>query len=299
MVEPGAEFRSVILAGERPGDNALCQAFNISASVMVPVAGKASLVHVMQAIKDSLQANGGIICGPSADVVANNEELKILLQHPDYEWLAPARGPAAGALSALEKLNYFPVLLTAGDHALLTGEIVDDFCEQALSHAPVQPHDRLPLAQASLSTGSRSHLLSPSASKSNYDLIIGFVPYALVKAAWPESKRTVLKFSNGQFCGSNLFAILNPEGRKALSFWRQAEIDRKHPWRIARRLGPIGLLRYLCRRLTLEDVMQSLSTAAGCRIGHVQVNFARAAVDVDSIEDQQLAEEIMSGVDDL
>lgn len=266
MIEQSAKFRSVILAGERPGGSPLSHAFNVSASVMVPVAGKPSLAHVMQAIKDSRLADGGIICGPSADVVANNAELNNLLRDPDYEWLTPASGPAASALSALEKLNDFPTLLTAGDHALLTGGIVDDFCGRTFS---------------------------PD-NYSDYDLIIGFVPYALVQAQWPDSKRTVLKFSDGGFCGSNLFAVLNPDGMKALAFWRQAEADRKHPWKIARRFGLVALLRYLFRRLTLEDALQSLSKAAACRIGHVQVDFARAAVDVDSIEDQQLAEKIMS-----
>jgi len=266
MAEQTAKFRSVILAGERPGGSALSHAFNVSASVMVPVADKPSLARVMQAIKDSQHADGGIICGPAHDVVENSKELKSLLQHPDFEWSAPATGPAASALSALGKLDRFPALLTAGDHALLTAEIVDDFCEQANSHT----------------------------RNSTCDLIIGFVPYALVNAAWPESKRTVLKFSNGKFCGSNLFAIMNPAGRKALDFWRLAEADRKQPWRIARRFGLIALLRYLLRRLTLEDALQALTEAAGCRIGYVEVGFARAAVDVDSIEDQRLAEQILS-----
>jgi molybdopterin-guanine dinucleotide biosynthesis protein A len=265
VVEKNAEFRSVILAGERPVGNALNNIFNIPASVMVPVAGKPALTRVMQAVKDSLQTSGGIVCGPAADVVTNSKELAEILQDPDFEWLEPAMGPAASALSALEKLGHYPTLLTSGDHALLTGEIVDDFCKQVLSHGP------------------------------GCDLVLGFVPYELVQAAWPESKRTVLKFSNGKFCGSNLVAILNPEGRKALAFWCQSEADRKHPWRIARRFGPIALLRYLFRRLTLEDALQSLSTVAGCHIGHVKVNFARAAVDVDSFEDQKLAEKIMSG----
>ena len=267
MGEQSGRFRSVILAGERPGGSALSHSFGVSASVMVPVAGEPLLKRVMQAINNSQLAEGGIICGPSADVVGHDPELRDLLQDPVHEWLEPATGPAASALTALEKLDHFPALLTAGDHALLTGEIVDVFCAAALAH--------------------RSH----------YDLVIGFVPYPLVKAAWPESKRTVLKFSDGGYCGSNLFAILNPEGRKALAFWRQMEADRKHPWRIARRLGPVALLRYLFRRLSLEDTLQLLSKAAGCRIGHVKLGYARAAVDVDSVEDQQLAERILSSME--
>ncbi len=267
MYEQSFEFHSVILAGERPGGSPISHAFNVPASVMVPVAGKPSLARVMQAITDSSYTDGGIICGPSAEIIADSQELTGLLEYEQFEWLAPATGPAASALSALENLNHFPALLTAGDHALLNPEIVDDFCKSALSKA----------------------------RHSKSDMVIGFVPYELVKKTWPESKRTVLKFSNGQFCGSNLFAIMNPEGRKALSFWRQAEADRKQPWRIARRFGLFAMLRYLLRLLSLEDALQALSTAAGCRIGYVQVNFARAAVDVDSVEDQRLAEQILTG----
>ena len=266
MTARNTRFHSIILAGERPGGSALSHAFNIPASVLVPVAGKPCLQHVVDAIKDSKQAQGGVIVGPTANVLEQSETLQKLLQDPYFQWLAPATGPASSALLGLESLNHYPALLTAGDHALLTGEIVDAFCTQAL------------------------------AAGSNHDFIIGFVPYELVKAAWPESRRTVLKFSNGHFCGSNLFTALNPNGLKALSFWRQAEADRKQPWRVARRFGPLALLRYLFRRLTLEDALQALSNASGCRIGYVQLDHARAAVDVDSIEDQQLAEKILGGI---
>lgn len=260
-------FRSVILAGERPGGSPLSQVFNVSASVMVPVAGRPSLDYVIQAIADSERADGGIICGPTSDAVARSEEMQALLRHPDYTWLEQAAGPAASALAALEKLGHFPALLTAGDHALLTAEIVDHFCKQALLHG----------------------------NNFQCDLVIGFVPYPLVQAEWPESRRTVLKFSDGKFCGSNLFAVMSPDGRKALKFWRQAEADRKHPWRIARRFGIRALVRYLFRRLSLKDALQALSEAAGCRIGYVELGYARAAVDVDSVEDQKLADKILSG----
>lgn len=259
-------FRTVILAGERPGGSPLSRVFDVSASVMVPVAGKPSLEYVMRAITDSQWAGGGIICGPTSEALGRSKAMQTLLHDPDYTWLEQARGPAASALSALKELDHFPALLTAGDHALLTAEIVDDFCNQA----------------------------SRQSDNFQYDIVIGFVPYPLVQATWPESRRTVLKFSNGKFCGSNLFAIMNPDGRKALEFWRQAEADRKHPWRIARRFGIIALLRYLFRRLSLDDALQALSEAAGCRIGYVEVGYARAAVDVDSVEDQKLAEEILS-----
>jgi len=272
--KPLPPFRSVILAGERPGGSPISQAFGVAASVMVPVAGKPSLERVLDTISESEQVDGGVICGPTTEAVNESEELGKLIQYPGFDWLEQSIGPAASAMAALDKLNFYPALLTAGDHALLTAEIVDDFCLKALNAGADNTDEvdgRTPL----------------------YDLLIGFVPYALVKSAWPESRRTITKFSDGQFCGSNLFAILTPEGKKALSFWRQAEADRKQPWKIARRFGYAALFRYLFRRLTLEDALQALSKAAGCRIGHVKVEHARAAVDVDSVDDQKLAERIL------
>lgn len=242
----------------------MSRAFGVSASVMVPVAGQPSLGRVIDAIGQSRLATGGVICGPSDDAIAADDTLETLLRASGHQWLAPAAGPAASALTALGELDRFPALLTAGDHALLTPGIVDDFCARVLSASP------------------------------RYDLIIGLVPYALVREAYPQSRRTVLKFADGRFCGSNLFAIIKPQGLKALSFWQQAEADRKKPWKIARRFGFTTLFRYLFRRLSVEETFQALSRSAGCRIGYVEVRSARAAVDVDSIEDQKLAEEILS-----
>ena len=259
------QFQSIILAGERPEGNEVSRAFNISASVMVPVAGKPSLQRVIAAIDKSESVRGGVICGPSQTAIEKSDELSQLLEMTDHKWLKPDTGPAASAFAALQQLNHYPALLTAGDHALLTSDIVDEFCKLALTHS----------------------------DRSQFDIVIGFVPYALVKAAWPESKRTVLKFSNGQFCGSNLFAVLTPEGANALKFWRQAEADRKKPWKIAKRFGILPLIMYLFRRLSIEDALSGLSSAANCKVGYVTVNFARAAVDVDSIADQKLAESIL------
>jgi len=267
MSENARQFRTAVLAGERPGGSALSRAFNVSASVMVPVAGQSALARVLGAVHESRRAIPAIICGPAADAVGRDPQLERLLAQSGFEWRAPEAGPAASAVAAVTAAAAYPVLLTAGDHALLQPAIIDDFCTSV---------DVLNARQ-------------------EYDFVIGFVPHALVRSAWPQSKRTVLRFSDGGFCGSNLFAVLNPDGLKALAFWRRAEADRKHPWRIARRFGLAALIRYVLRRLSLPAALESLSTASGCRIGWVAVEHARAAVDVDSVADQQLAHHILSG----
>lgn len=258
---PQARFKAVVLAGERPGGSDFSRALGLPASVLVDVAGKSAVARVIGALESSDSVEGGLLCGPAENIFRDNPEFRQALNNTAFNWLAPATGPSASALAAVKRLDSFPLLLTAGDHALLSAEMVDDFCARAV--------------------------------QLDADVVIGLVPYALVKAAYPESKRTVSKFSDGRYCGSNLFALLTPEGAAGPEFWGQLEADRKRPWRIARRLGAGLLLCYLLRRLTLESALQSLSDAMGCKVGHVLIDNPRAAIDVDSLADRDLAENIL------
>jgi hypothetical protein len=263
----GTSFHAVVLAGERPGGGALARQLGIAAGVLADVAGQPCIVRVLGALRASGCIDGGVICGPDGDVIESAPAFQGLLAPGDFRWLAPQRGPAASAQAAASAAGGYPVLLTGGDHALLEPAMVSGFCHAALA---------------------RSHAPDP------LDLVVGLVPHALVTKAFPESRRTVLRFADGAYCGSNLFALLGEPSAGALSFWSGVEADRKRPWRIARRLGLGTLLRYLRGRLAIDEAFATLSSLSGCRVGWVEVPFARAAVDVDSHADWQLANRLLA-----
>ncbi len=255
-----AQFEAVVLAGERAGESGLGREFGVAAGALVPLAGRASIARVVDAVRASYWVEGGILCGPDRTVVDGSDILRQLLEAGDFRWMQPDTGPAASAVAALAQLNR-PTLVTTGDHPLLSAETLDEFCRRACA--------------------------------SPYDAVVGLVPFELVRKAYPESHRTVFKFSDDGYCGCNLFAILTPEGRCAPGFWQQVEADRKRPWRIARRLGRRVLLRYLARRLSLDEALQVLSERAGCRIGYVLLGDCTAAIDVDSVADWHLAQHLL------
>ena len=261
------KFSAVVLAGERPGRSDFSRELDLPASVLVKVAGKSALARVIESLESSESVEGGVLCGPAENVFQENPEFQQILEGSSFRWMAPEMGPSASALAGIEQLNSFPTLLTAGDHALLTAGLVDDFCTRAL--------------------------------ELDVDVVFGLVPYSIVRAEFPETRRTVLKFSDGQFCGSNLFAILSPEGKAGPAFWSRVEADRKRPWRMVRRMGLwVGLsmmIRYLLGRLTLDSVLGSLSRVMGCRVGCILLDYPRAAVDVDSVADRDLAERVLLG----
>lgn len=205
-------FTAIVLAGERPSGGVLSQALGLPASVLVDVAGKPSLERVLEAITATKQAEAGLVCGPAPEVYHATPVLRQMVEAHGFQWLAPAQGPSASAIRAVEALRRFPLLITTGDHALLTPELIDGFCSQALA--------------------------------ASGDVVVGLVPHALVEAAFPESRRTVQRYRDGAYCGSNLFAVLNGEGLHALRFWQAVEAERKRPWKIAHYAFTCSLKRH-------------------------------------------------------
>ena len=260
-----SSFRYILLAGERPGGNALAQEFKLPVSVLVGVGGQACINWVLQALQNSQIVDEGILCGPSQDVVVASSVFGEALERFPITWLAPEAGPAASAKNALATLNHYPALITTADHALLTANIIDEFCTAALKE-----------------------------QKNDLDFVVGLVPHESVTMDFPNTKRTLLRFTDGNFCGSNLFAVLNSRGARALALWQEVESERKTPWKIARRLSFAMMLKYVTGRLSLEQVFEILSRQSECRVGYVLLKHARAAIDVDSKADWLLADELLT-----
>jgi hypothetical protein len=116
----------------------------------------------------------------------------------------------------------------------------------------------------------------------------------VVEAAYPETRRTWLKFSDGAFTGANLFALRTSASRNALEIWAQVEKDRKKVRSLLRFFGPGLALRALTRTISLEAAVRTAASRARFTCKVVQLPIAEAAVDVDKIEDLRLVERIVS-----
>lgn len=167
--------------------------------------------------------------------------------------LSAADGPSASTREGLARAGA-PLLLTTADHALLRSEWVRDFIE------------RVPDADVTALLAERS----------------------VVERDAPATRRTWLRFADGDWSGCNLFWLATPAADAALALWSAVERDRKRPWRIVRRLGPGLLLRYLLGRLTLAEAVAALGRRAAVRARIVASPYGLAAVDVDKPADLDL-----------
>jgi len=258
----GAEprFNAIVLAADRGADDPVAIAAGVAAKCLTPIAGGPMVVRVVRALEQSGRVNTILLCGPSADALRGSPELSRTVSGA-IRWMSPEPTPATSAAAALATLpEDVPVLLTTGDHALLTSAMVRHFLDRA--------------------------------SALGGDVAVGLAPHELVQGTYPRTRRTVLKFSDGHYCGCNLFAFLSPRGRGMAQLWRQVEADRKNPIRVIGLVGWSAMALYALRLLSLASAVRRISRQAGIAAGVVSMPFAEAAIDVDTVADLDLVRAI-------
>lgn len=221
-----------------------------------PVAAAEGIAHKALATVDgrTLLMRVADALGGTATVSANDPAVLAEAARLGLSVLPPAPGPSASVAVALAALGT-PLVVTTADHALLRPEWV-----------------------AALVAGT-----PPGA-----DVAVMLAERARVEVDAPPSRRTWLRFADGDWSGCNLFYLATPAAARAIDLWKLVEADRKRPWRIVARLGPGLLLRFLLGRLPLAEALATLGRKAGVVAVVVPAPHGLAAVDVDSVADLAL-----------
>ncbi len=255
-------FAALVLAADRTNKDPITQHTGAACKAFAPVDGIPMVIRVLDTLAACNLVTTIILCGPPESLHMHCPELKQRIASGQVIWIPNMDSPSRSAESGLSQIpSDTPVLLTTADHALLTPDMVQSFLRDSLV--------------------------------TQCDATVGLVRQQDIAAAFPGSKRTVIRLRDGGFCGCNLFTF-NPQGRALIRFWRQAEDLRKRPWRlIAQVLGFKMVLAYLFGFLTLQQGLQAVSEKSGVIIQGIMLDDPRAGVDVDKVEDLVLAESIL------
>tara|TARA_R110002073_G_scaffold266486_1_gene429749 strand:- start:331 stop:1143 length:813 start_codon:yes stop_codon:yes gene_type:complete len=256
-------FVALVLAADRTTSDPITTYTGAACKAIAPICGTPMILRVLDALEASSQVASIVLCGPPESVLSDCPELKQRIESGRVTWLANLDAPSRSAQRGFEHLDSdTPVLLTTADHALLTTDIVDYFL-----------------------TESRA---------TNSDATLGLVRHEDIVAAFPDSKRTVMRLRDGGLCGCNLYTF-NGRGRELVTFWRQVEDKRKRPWQLIAHILDLRLiLAYLFGLLTLERALKAVSDKLDIQIQAVILPFPQAGVDVDKVEDLHLAESILT-----
>ena len=200
---PAAPFTALVLAGSRSPDDPVARARGVAHKCLAPVAGVPMLVRVVLTLAGSPSVGRIKVALEDPALIENLAALRALREAGRCAALPTGATPSLSVLRALDELaDPLPWLVVTGDHPLLTAAMVEHFCAAARA------------------TGA--------------DLAAGLTPASAIRAAYPEAQRTYLRFRDEHYSGANLYALLGPEARRAIAFWRRAELERKRPWRLVR-----------------------------------------------------------------
>lgn len=219
------------------------------------------VLRVLGALAEAEGIGDRVLCGPAWHAVETSKELRGLNVSGQVKWVEARATPSSSVIAVMQSLSSEdPVLLVTADHALLNARLVEYFCSEARTRGA--------------------------------DVVVGLAAYDLVSAAYPEMRRTVLRFRDGGVCGCNLYAFLTARGRSLVNFWGQVEGLRKQPFRLISRLGWVSALGFFFGCLSLRQALARLSQRLDLSIEVVMLPFPEAALDVDTVSDWKLAERI-------
>jgi GTP:adenosylcobinamide-phosphate guanylyltransferase len=254
-------WTAVLLAGQRPGVDPLASHFGESWKALVPVAGEAMLSRVARTLLATPMIARVVVVAQDPQALTARDDTGWLLREPRVAFWAGS-GSIARSVAMVAGCDAapFPILATTADHALLTRAMVERFLTDA----------------------------------EGADAAVGVVERRTILAAYPESKRTWLRFRGGAYSGANMFALTGPRALRALDVWASVEQDRKKGWRIVAAFGPLLLLGALTRTLSFAGALRRAGKRFGLVAKPVVLDVAEAAIDVDKPADHALAERILA-----
>ena len=262
-----AQFTAIVLAANRSADDPVARTEGVANKCLADIAGTPMLVRVIDALDTSgrvgtilVSTNDPALFGDEPEVAARvgSGKVRLIGSGPSApESISKALGNGA------DRPDY-PVLVTTGDHALLSPEMVRYFCAETEASAA--------------------------------DLAVGLARADTIRDRFPEAKRTYLRFRGGAYSGCNLFALRSQAALPVVTFWSRAEQYRKSPYRLIRSFGPLALVLFALGLLTLDQAIRMASRRLGARISPVLMPQAEAAIDVDKLSDLVLVRQILGAV---
>lgn len=254
QVAPVGAFTAVILAGSRNIHDKVASLFGAHFKALVSIDGKPMVLHPLRALMASSSVRRIVIIFDDEDLLYRQcPELEALSKQIDIT-VVPCRPTICGSvIQALEATDCtWPYLLTTADHALLTAEMVDYFCNNALDQS---------------------------------DLAVGLVERTVIEESHPTTKRTYLSFNDNELSGANLFAFMGEEAMNGIRLWKSIEQERKKPWKLFAAFGLVSFFGFLTKRFSVAEAFERASIRIGAKARAVKLPFAEAAIDVDSPKD--------------
>lgn len=257
------KVNALILAASRKGaDDEVAKLQGVSHKCLIKIGGVVMLERVVNAIAASEHVDRIYISIESPDILNEAAALRAMLADGRIHFTASADNLFASVTQAIDSIDApYPLIISTGDNALHTTEMVDHFCEAFLA--------------------------------SGQDGAVGMTPAQTILDAYPDGKRAFHELKDGGWSSCNLYGLANAEAARAAKVFETGGQFGKRPQRIAKAFGLRFLAKYKFKLATLDGLAKDLSKRWKVDIGPVRMPFADAPIDVDNPGDFHRTEAIL------
>jgi hypothetical protein len=254
------KYTGLVLAASRGHLDPLALAGGVSHKCFIDIAGEPMLRRVVRGVIDSGRIGRTIVAIEPDSIEEAKAILAPLPGAAGIEYVA-SRETIGASVSAVAGPDMLPLVITTGDNALHTAEMVRFFCD--------------------------------SLDGLDADGALGLAPALLILDKYPEGNRAFHRFRDGAFSSCNIYALLTPRALAGPRIFNSGGQFGKKPRRLIGAFGLFAFLLYKSRLFTLRTVLKALSRTVGLRAAPILMPFAEGPIDVDRVQDWELANRIV------
>ena len=251
------------MAARRPGTlDPLVEMTGVSHKCMIPINGKPLLERVVESLLGSGRIAKIYISIDEGSVIRSSQILSDLLDKgvlvisPAEANLADSVLAAAGTIPSTE----WPVIITTGDNALHTPEIIVDFVR--------------------------------GMEQEEADVALGITREEDVAPSIPDSGLAYHRLKDGGFSSCNLYSIRYNALDTVNVFRSGGQFGKKH-WRILKSFGLISFLLYKTKLITIDGLIRRIGKGFGIKVIPVYLPYDYGPIDVDNPSSFKLSERLL------
>ena len=259
-------YSALVLAASRGNLDPLAQAGGVSHKCFIDIAGEPMLRRVVRAVAESKRFARIIVAIEQESIDEAKQILAPVEGSGEFLYVGSQDNIATSVTAAASAFpDAAPLVVTTGDNALHTPEMVAHFVDALAGVA-----------------------------EAGNDGAIGLTPARYILDKYPEGNRAFHRFRDGQFSSCNIYALLTPRAiERGPAIFRTGGQFGKKPKRLIGAFGLLAFLVYKSRLVTLPLFLRLVGRAIGIRTAPVLMPFAEGPIDVDRMQDWELANRIV------
>jgi len=254
---------ALILAASRQGaEDAVAQLQQASHKCLVEIDGVVMLERVVRELKASEHIGRIVVSIENEDLLRQTPVLAKMFEEGSIGFVESQSNLFTSILHATETIDApYPLLVSTGDNALHTTEMINHFCDEVRS--------------------------------TNYDAAVAMTPADVILKAYPDGKRAFHDLRDGGWSSCNLYGVMNSKALEAARAFETGGQFGKKPERILKAFGLRFLIKYKFMLASLDGLAEHLSKRWNIKIAPVRMPFADAPIDVDNVKDFHRTEKIL------